>query len=79
MGLYLILVVVVFGFGMVGVFVNKDIIVVCGDCLVVVCEVLLENGGMFFLVEFVGNECVIMILVQNSGECLKKKVVYKLM
>ncbi|MET3613255.1 hypothetical protein ABID16_001560 [Rhizobium aquaticum] len=56
---------------------NKDIIAVRGDCSAAAREALSENGGTLLSVEPVGNECVITILVQNSGERPKKKVVHK--
>ncbi len=48
-----------------------------GDCSAAAREALSENGGTLLSVEPVGNECVITILVQNSGERPKKKVVHK--
>lgn len=77
MGSHLILAVAALGLGMAGAPANKDIIAVRGDCSAAAREALSENGGTLLSVEPVGNECVITILVQNSGERPKKKVVHK--
>jgi hypothetical protein len=79
MGSHLILAVAALGLGFAAPQpqTSREVIVVRGDCSAAAREALSENGGTLLSVEPVGNECVITILVQNSGERPKKKVVHK--